>query len=83
MKLIDTHGQGEETADVFYLFNLLHTEGFIMSFLLLLSFSADRHPTTKLLKAHRWAARTRWVFPERSVIQGGFARVCCGWPKLI
>jgi len=53
MKLIDTHGQGEETADVFYLFNLLHTEGFIMSFLLLLSFSADRHPTTKLLKAHR------------------------------
>lgn len=48
-----THGQGEETVDVFFHFNLLHIEGFIVSSLLLLSFSADKYPIAKLLKAHR------------------------------
>lgn len=48
-----THSQGEETVEVFFCFTLLSIEGFIMSFLFLLSFFADRYPTAKFLKAHR------------------------------
>lgn len=76
-----THGQGKETVNVFLCFNLLHIEGFILSSLLLLFFSAERYPMAKLLKAHRWAAKTRYGFPEKSSVQGGLGRVSYGWPE--
>lgn len=41
----------------------------------------QRYPMAKLLKAHRWAAKTRYGFPEKSSVQGGLGRVSYGWPE--